>query len=473
MLLAKRQFDPPRSGARLRRRRPLRLSARVDSMAEKFRERLRFLSITDQDCGNVRALRLSFAAHAREFAEQFYRHLLSEPATARLLADPEQLERLKEVQTRYFTELLEGELTEAYLEKRLRVGQVHQQVGLEPLYYLGAYNQYIQLTFPIFAKAFGENLELALPRLLSLVKLIFLDIGVALDTYFREATEQLRNRNEELQRALGLYLQAQRREEQLRKLLSHEIRGGLAAVITTVEDLQDEIGAELDAGAREQLESVSRRCWSLSALLSEMLASVKAGGPAWADTAQIFEHLVARFGIYAEGRAIQLQLPPEAPRVWSDPLQLREVFANLVSNAVRYLDKEPGRVEISVRPISGTTERGTSAGEATHAPPYLPPGGDGGGAVPLENHPPGEFYLFCVADNGPGIPASIRDRLFEPFVRGPASPGRPEGTGLGLYFVRTIIEQGGGRVWVESAPGRGSQFWFTVPRGPGNNRPAS
>jgi signal transduction histidine kinase len=134
---------------------------------------------------------------------------------------------------------------------------------------------------------------------------------------------------------------------------------------------------------------------------------------------------VARFGFYTEGRAVRLELPEHAPRVWADPLQLREVFANLVANAVRYLDKEPGRVEISCRPE-------------------------------------GAFYLFGVADNGPGIPEEVRRRLFEPFVRGPSG----QGTGLGLYFVRTVIEQGGGRVWVESTPGAGSTFWFTVPRVP-------
>src|SRR5712692_422719 len=125
----------------------------------------------------------------------------------------------------------------------------------------------------------------------------------------------------------------------------------------------------------------------------------------------------------------RLKLPDHAPRVWADPLQLREVFANLVSNAVRYLDKEPGHIEIPCRPE-------------------------------------GEFYVFCVADNGPGVPANVRARLFEPFVRGHKPASGKEGTGLGLYFVRTVIEQGGGKVWLESNSSQGSRFYFSVPRIP-------
>jgi signal transduction histidine kinase len=134
--------------------------------------------------------------------------------------------------------------------------------------------------------------------------------------------------------------------------------------------------------------------------------------------------------MYSEGRAVHLHLPERPPRVWADAAQLREVFANLVSNAVNYLDKEPGRVEITCRPD-------------------------------------GDHVVFGVADNGPGIPESIKDRVFEPFVRGPApAVRRTQGTGLGLSFVRAAIEQGGGRVWVESEPGEGTRIYFTVPRGP-------
>src|SRR5262249_59407092 len=119
------------------------------------------------------------------------------------------------------------------------------------------------------------------PLLLSLVEGIFLDIGLALDTYFQEATEALRRRNEDLQQALGLYWQAQRREEQLHRMVSHEVRGCLAGVITGLEDLQDSSGAALAPAAAEQLASITRRCWSLSELLGDLLSPANRQGPTW------------------------------------------------------------------------------------------------------------------------------------------------------------------------------------------------
>ncbi len=214
------------------------------------RRRMAFLGITESDAANVRSLRNAFAARASEFAERFYEHLLADPHTRVHLRDPDQLRKLKGLQAEYFSNLLEGVFDVPYFEGRLRVGVTHQRIGLSPVWYLSAYNLYIQLTFPMFIRAFGDNLEKVLPLLLSLVKVIFLDVGLALDTYFQEATSQLRQRNEELQQALGLYWQSQRREEQLHKMASHEIRGGLAAVITGLEDLQDSSGPDMEFGRR-------------------------------------------------------------------------------------------------------------------------------------------------------------------------------------------------------------------------------
>src|SRR5204862_474654 len=76
---------------------------------------------------------------------------------ARLLTDPDLLARLKKLQADYFARLLDGVFDAAYYEARLRVGEAHQRVGLSPVLYLGAYNQYIQITFPLFLEAFGGD----------------------------------------------------------------------------------------------------------------------------------------------------------------------------------------------------------------------------------------------------------------------------------------------------------------------------
>ena len=150
------------------------------------RERENFLDLSETDKANVRRLHEVFAHYADDFAERFYKHLLDDPHTAVFLRDPKQVEHLKKLQAKYFAELLESNFDAAYYESRLRVGLAHQRIGLLPVWYLGAYNQYIQLTFPHFVEAFGDRLDEVLPLLLSLVKVIFLDIGLALDTYFQE-----------------------------------------------------------------------------------------------------------------------------------------------------------------------------------------------------------------------------------------------------------------------------------------------
>ncbi len=408
----------------------------------EYQRRKDYLDLTPADGDNVRQLREVFHRHAQTFAERFYDHLQASPLTAPFLQDPVVLERLKRLQAEYFAQLLEGVFDDEYVQSRHRVGRAHQRVGIEPLTYLGAYNQYIQLTFPLFVEAFGDRLAEVLPALLSLVKVIFFDITLALDTYFRDATERLRRQNEDLRQALVLVQQARQREEQLRRLLGHEIRGGLAAIITSLEDLLDR--TDLDEEPRDDLEHVHRRAWSMTEMLTEMLtqgAEPHPGGPSRVDVRALLQSLRSRFDLYTVGRDVELTLPASPPSVWADPLQLREVFANLLANAVRYLDKPQGRIEVIARPF---------------AP----------GDAPADlAHPDGTFILFGVRDNGPGLPDSIRARLFEPFVRGPDTGNAPPGTGLGLYFVRTSVEQGGGRIWFESQRGTGTCFWFTFPAG--------
>ncbi|WP_321914200.1 MULTISPECIES: sensor histidine kinase [unclassified Paraburkholderia] len=130
--------------------------------------------------------------------------------------------------------------------------------------------------------------------------------------------------------------------------------------------------------------------------------------------------------IRARGAQVSVQTLPD---VWGDPTALEQVFANLIGNALNYLDPaRDGRVEI-----------GTA-----HAPPGVE-----------------SLQIFYVRDNGLGIPEVGLPRLFQAFQRmhGNVAPGE----GIGLALVRRVVERHGGRVWVESTEGEGTTFYLTLP----------
>ncbi len=114
------------------------------------------------------------------------------------------------------------------------------------------------------------------------------------------------------------------------------------------------------------------------------------------------------------------------PEVRADATQLAQLFQNLIGNAIKYRNERPPEIQVYAK-----TE--------------------------------GEYWVFSVQDNGIGIEPQYADRIFEMFQR---LHTRLEysGTGIGLAICRKIVERHGGRIWVESRPGQGSTFLFTIPR---------
>ena len=127
-----------------------------------------------------------------------------------------------------------------------------------------------------------------------------------------------------------------------------------------------------------------------------------------------------------KGLALSLQLPPRLPDVAGDSRRLQEVLQNLLDNAIQYT---------------------------------LP-----GGKIVLSAEAKNDEVVFTVADTGIGIPRSDQPRIFERFYRVDAARSREAGgTGLGLAIAKHLIEVHGGRIWVESEVGEGSQFYFSIP----------
>jgi NtrC-family two-component system sensor histidine kinase KinB len=136
---------------------------------------------------------------------------------------------------------------------------------------------------------------------------------------------------------------------------------------------------------------------------------------------------------------IETEVPPGLPDVFVDPDRLQLVFTNLVTNAIRFAPKDSAIV-VRARPEAGRTgARDHRLAEA-------------------------EAVRFEVSDGGPGVPVEHQAALFEKFFRVPGSPAG--GSGLGLFIAKGLVQAHGGQIGIDSQPGQGATFWFTVPCAP-------
>lgn len=159
--------------------------------AEDYATRKRYLLLSDQDSAVLRRLGAHIDAGNGGLIDRFYEFLRAFPETQALLRDTLTLERLKRAQCRYFSQLLGGDYGPEYGHNRMQVGVSHHRVGLEPKWYLGAYAYYLRLLLPEIWHAAGGDWQQLLPGLEALIKVVFLDLGIALDAYRQADQRQL------------------------------------------------------------------------------------------------------------------------------------------------------------------------------------------------------------------------------------------------------------------------------------------
>lgn len=389
------------------------------AQGEALRRRLAFLQLGEHDAQQLRGLAEVFEQFAGEFVDAFYSHLFAFDETARFLRDPALVARLKQAQHHHLAAMLQAHWDADYVQRCHRVGQAHAEAGVEPEVFLGAYNQYVQFCLPRFESAAPGGAATLLP----LVKAIFLDIGLTIDAYFSQATQTLRQ-------ALDMYWRANVELKQFAQLASHDLKTPLATVANLCDEALDEFGDQMPSGARQLVEAARQRTFRMSTMIDELLASTTTGDAVEANEEFSLDAALAeaveRVRPLLEQKQIRLQLPAHYPRAWGNRVRLREALYNLLSNAAKFIDKQPGAITISVEVRT-------------------------------------DVCILCIADNGPGIPPEELERIFVPFRRLPAHRHLP-GSGLGLYFTKTMIEHQGGRVWAESQPGQGSRFYVQLRR---------
>ncbi len=167
-------------------------------MTDDWKTRKAYLLLTEEEEAALKSLQPLMARHVDELVAAFYRHLLQFAETRRLLSDELITSRLKEAQKRYLLSLVTGPYDERYQEDRLRIGQVHERIGLTPQWYLGAYALYLNLLHPLIFKEFRDRPTQCQFLRIALTKVVFLDIQLAIEAYLTKSSEKLEFANRQL-----------------------------------------------------------------------------------------------------------------------------------------------------------------------------------------------------------------------------------------------------------------------------------
>ena len=212
---------------------------------------------------------------------------------------------------------------------------------------------------------------------------------------------------------------------------SHDLKEPLRGIHNFAQMLQEDYGDKLDEEGRKRLATLSRLSQRLDDLLNSLLEFSRVGRAEFADVPVDLNEVVAEalevLRPRIEAQKTVIRICGTLPYVRGDRSRLGEVFVNLIGNAIKYNDKASKWVEIGVEPMPG---RGPEA--------------------------------FFVRDNGIGIRPKHFEEIFQIFRR---LHGRDEfggGSGAGLTITRKIIERHGGEITVESTPGEGTTFRFTL-----------
>ena len=276
--------------------------------------------------------------------------------------------------------------------------------------------------------------------------------NIILQQSVEERTQELERKNHELQQLYNLTNEAREELSHAKELaeaateakshflanMSHEIRTPMNAIIGMAHLMQR---TELDSRQRNYINKVSGAAQSLLTIINDILdfSKIEAGKLELEQTTFNLEEMLCSLtdivGFKAEEKGLELifDVAPDTPHfLLGDPLRLGQILTNLAGNAVKFTDQ--GEIVVSVRPLKSEGERQTLA--------------------------------FAVRDTGVGMSEEQIARLFQSFSQVDSSVTRRYGgTGLGLAISKQLTEMMGGKIRVESQPGQGTTFSFTVELG--------
>ncbi|MCK6472630.1 MAG: PAS domain S-box protein [Planctomycetes bacterium] len=261
-------------------------------------------------------------------------------------------------------------------------------------------------------------------------------LSAVVDITERKAAEQaLFDANDQLERRVAgrtaALVELNKELEGFSYSVSHDLRAPLRHILGFMELLQEESGHLLDEKGQTYTNLVLDSAKKMDALLEALLAFSRMGRSgmkkAQIPVAPLVSDVVALLDRNTNGKKpVEWRIGP-LPEVYADPTLLRQLFFNLLANAMKF-SAHNGQAVISVGTMESLNED-----------------------------------ILFVRDNGIGLDMKYVDKIFDPFQR-LHTDEEYEGSGIGLAFVKRIVVRHGGRVWVESQPGKGATFFVALPR---------
>ena len=231
---------------------------------------------------------------------------------------------------------------------------------------------------------------------------------------------------------------------------SHELRTPLNGIIGLAESLLEGVAGEVNPEVRSNLGMIAASGKRLAALVDDLLDLSRIRGGALQINGravrlrELTRLVMALSEPLTRGRELRLinEVPQDFPALFADENRLQQILHNLIGNAIKFTDR--GTIRVAARRI-----------ESKRSLPW------GGARDHSRLHR--DWAEVTVSDTGIGIPAERLDYIFQPFEQGESRTAVQEGIGLGLSITRRLLELHGGTIRVDSEPGRGSVFAFTLP----------
>ena len=215
--------------------------------------------------------------------------------------------------------------------------------------------------------------------------------------------------------------------DQFAYVVSHDLKAPLRGIEVASRWVEEDMGAQLPPNVQEYLMMMRVRVHRMENLINGILALARIGRTGQVEeNVDVNELLVEVIDMLSPGNKFTFDVQDSLPTLFTIRIQLQQVFSNLISNAIKYHDKEHGLIVV-------------------------------------RHHETESHHVFSVSDDGPGIDPEYHDRIFVIFQT-LQERDAVESTGVGLTIVKKIVEWQGGSIWLDSIPGQGSTFTFTWPK---------